>query len=74
MEWISNHIGVLVAVSLVAISVINAITEHFSEHKGLVKVLLFVSEVLSILVSASAKNGKLGMLKLPLQSVPPEKG
>lgn len=69
MEWIvSNWEWIALAAGL-AISVLNAVTRHFSEHKGVAKVALFLVELLSILTSAGQVNGRLGKFKPPMRSV-----
>ena len=69
MEWIINHWQWLVLGAGIAVSVINAATKHFSEHKGFVKVALFFVELVSILTSYGEINGRLGKFKAPMQSV-----
>lgn len=67
LSFLAEHWTVIAAVVAVLISVLNAVTKHFSEHKGLVKWLTFVTEVLSFLTSQHVK----GALKLPLTSKSP---
>ncbi len=65
--WLALCVGLLVQVS-------QAATKHFSEYVGLVKVLTFATEVLSIFRSAGVAPGVAGNLKPPVVSVPPKRG
>lgn len=69
IAWITAHWLAISIAAAAAIAIINAATRHWSEHKGLVRVLLFVSEVLSILTSRGSTL--IGPVKPPLLSVPP---
>ena len=69
MDWIVNNWQWVIVAAGVAISVLNAVTKHFSEHSGVVKIALFLAELLSILTSAGQVNGRLGKLKPPMRSV-----
>ncbi|MDJ0827449.1 MAG: hypothetical protein QNJ16_18300 [Rhodobacter sp.] len=69
MEFIKENWPLIVMGLTVLASVLNAATRHFSDQKGLAKALSFISEMLSIIVSANSP----GKLKLPLQSVEPAK-
>jgi hypothetical protein len=62
-----SKVEVISAALLILISVCNALSAHYSTKTGLVKALLFVAELLSFMRS----RGVSGLLKLPLQSVPP---
>lgn len=68
MKWLMDHIDLLTLFLALAPSVVNVLTKHYSEHKGFMKVLLFLSEMLSILTS----SGVAEKLKLPFKSVLPE--
>jgi hypothetical protein len=50
---------------VLAMSLINTATKHWSTHEGAVRWLLFAAEILSVLKSAGAPAGKLGNLKAP---------
>ena len=69
LEFVKEHWMTISMVMVVLISILNAATRHFSEHKGLVKVLSFISEMLSILTSRGVAAPK---IKLPGVSKPPK--
>lgn len=71
INWCSVNWYWIAGAAAVLVSILNAATRHWSQHQGVARVLLFISEVLSILVSANVTNGRAGKLKLPLSSVPP---
>jgi hypothetical protein len=52
MEWVSANWGLIAILLYIAINIINAATKHWSEHTGVVKALLFITECLSVLKSA----------------------
>ena len=67
VRWFTAHWDVVALVLLVAINILNAATRHWSTHAGVVRVLLFLAEVLSIIRSRGApEGGVLGKAKLPL--------
>ena len=73
-EWVNEYWWLVALCVAAAVSVLNLITKHYSQERpGLKRALLFVTELLSVLVSAGARvgEGPAGKLKLPLQSVPP---
>lgn len=72
LESLRNHWDLVTFCALVLIQLLNAATRHWSNHAGVVKVILFLSEVLSVLRSIDVKGGALGRLKLPLTSVGPD--
>ena len=67
--WVHSHPGTLIAIGVVLIQLLNAASLHWTEHKGLMRWLTFVTEVLSILTSRGATAS--GPYKLPFSSVPP---
>lgn len=69
MNWLSENWEILVLAATVASSILNAATRHWSEHKGVVKVMLFLSEILSLVTS----KGSARAVKLPLTSVKVDK-
>ena len=73
MEYISENWEFILAGIAVLVSLLNSVTVHFSEHKGLVKWAKFVIEILSFATSAKTVVGigPFDKFKLPGQSVPP---
>jgi hypothetical protein len=55
VQWITSNWEVISIAVLVLINVLNAATKHWSGHAGVVKWLLFATEILSILKSQSLK-------------------
>lgn len=76
VSWMTAHWPLVAVVALALISVVNAATQHWSSHTGLVKVLLFVAEILSYFTSKDVP----GWFKWPLTSraptatIPPRSG
>ena len=69
MDWLIKHWDFLIGLCVIWASILNTCTKHFSEYKGAVKVLAFMSEMLSLVTSLGRINGRFGKLKLPGQSV-----
>ena len=67
--WTQQHPGTLAAISVGLISLLNAATRHWSNHEGLKRWAIFVTEILSILTSRDVAAK--GPFKLPFSSVPP---
>ena len=69
MEWLVSHWDLVVSLLLIVISVLNAVTKHWTSADSTAgKVLLRITELLSFLKSADVP----GLLKLPLTSKKPE--
>jgi len=67
MNWIAAHWEAIGLVLYLLINIVNAASRHYSSHKGVVRALLFVTEVLSIIRSKDQAPGALlGNAKLPL--------
>jgi hypothetical protein len=62
IAWCSANWWLISIAIYVAVNILNAATSHWSEHKGLVRWLLFVAEALSIVSSA----GRTPTIKPPL--------
>jgi len=65
-KWLGENWWWLTVALGIAIQLLNASTRRWSEHKGVVSWLLWVTEVFSILRSAGDAPGKAGNLKLPI--------
>ena len=63
------HWGVILSVIYLIINVCNGITRHWSEHKGLNRVLGFIVEMLSMVTSYGSIDAR---FKLPLTSEKPK--
>ncbi len=61
MEWVPFA----VYIAVVLLSLINAVTTHYSLHTGVRKALLFISEMLSICTSAGVVDA---LMKPPFTS------
>lgn len=48
-EFLANNWVYVAIVSMIVVKVLNKITKHFSEYKGLVKVCLFVIDLLDVI-------------------------
>lgn len=55
LEWLGVNWWWLVIVATVLINICNAVTAHWSEKKGLVRVMLFIVDLLSIVKTGGAK-------------------
>lgn len=71
ISWVTaNWYYVLIAIG-VAVNVLNSISKHYSQHVGLKKLVLFLTEILSVLTSAGARTDLGGKLKPPIVSIKP---
>lgn len=71
-EFIKTHWSAVVVVLLIVANIANAISLHFSDHKGVKKWMLFIVEMISIVTSKNATSiATPARLKLPMQSIPP---
>jgi hypothetical protein len=59
-------------IGIIVPSLINSVTKHYSQYKGLAKVLTFVSELFSFVVSREVDSHS--GLKLPFTSKRPFNG
>lgn len=59
MEFLSKHWTVIALSAVIGINLLQAVTRHFGDHKGVKRVALFLVDVLSIFPSGVG-------LKLPL--------
>lgn len=66
-EYILTHWGTIIAGILIVINILNAITKHWSNKTGPVKVLSFITEILSFVCSWDVK----GIFKPPFISKKP---
>jgi hypothetical protein len=77
LEWIVANWELCAAIGAGLISILNAVSKHWSTRTGLTKWLSWVTEMLSIITSSGTRTRLvwvLGKIKLPLQSVPPKGG
>ncbi len=71
LQWIADHAVVLGLVSSLLASLANGMSEHWTlAHTPVRRILLWVAEMLSIVVSRNVATGAT-QLKLPLTSHPP---
>ena len=71
IQWLASNWWWITIVAEALISVLNAISKHWSQCSGLKKGIMILTELLSIFTSAGVSFGKLGKLKPPMWSVPP---
>ncbi len=74
MEWINDHAGLIGVASMVLVAIANHMSEHWTvAGTPLRRVLLAISEVLSVLTSRGVDTSTrmAGAWKLPGSSVPP---
>ncbi len=69
ISFLSENWGTITIISLILIQVLNAATRHWKDNTGAVKVITFISEVLSIITSKGQTNGSFGKVKAPFTSV-----
>jgi hypothetical protein len=50
--WLSNYWWVVALVLVIAMKVLNLITQHFKDRKGLVRVCLFLIDLFDVLKSS----------------------
>lgn len=65
IAWLQSHWLLVVLVLGVLISLLNAATRHWSEHTGVVRVLLYIADALSIIRSKGTSGDVLGNAKIP---------
>lgn len=65
MEWVAEHWGTIAAVLVFFVNVINGVTQHWTQHHGAKRVLLWVAELLSVIAS----KGEPKRVKLPGQTL-----
>ena len=63
IEILKTHWGTIMMVIYLIINICNGITRHWSEHKGLNRVLGFIVEMLSMVTSYGSIDAR---FKLPL--------
>jgi len=63
MDFINNNIELIGLISYGLVNILNSITPHWSNAKGITKVILFTTEVLSFFASKGTGN----LMKLPGQ-------
>jgi len=68
IEILKTHWGTIMMVIYLIINICNGITRHWSEHKGLNRVLGFIVEILSMVTSYGSIDAR---FKLPLTSEKP---
>lgn len=64
LDFVKNHWDLICFAVFILIQILQRTTKHFSEHKGLVKVLLYIIDILSIFPSKEES------LKLKLPAKP----
>jgi len=69
---ITEYWPLITIVLSVLISAFNGATKHWSNHKGAMKALTFVSEILSFIRSIDVPSGLAGRAKMPLTDAKPE--
>jgi len=69
MTWVIENWEFIVGLCAIWISILNTCTRHFSEYDGVVRVLAWLTEMLSLVTSMGRYNGRFGKIKLPGQSV-----
>lgn len=69
LQWIKDHWQLISAAAIIVLHLLQGLSGHYSTKSGLGRFLLWLTERLTILTSKDAP----GTLKLPLQSVLPQK-
>lgn len=54
IAWFNAWWWLVLLIDVIVMKILNATTRHFSEHKGLVKVLLYIVDILDILKTTPA--------------------
>jgi hypothetical protein len=67
-HWIVSHWEIVSAIAYLVLAVSNSLTSHYSGQTGVLKVLTFITEIVSLFTSKDAP----GWLKAPFTSVPPK--
>jgi len=68
INWLTENWELITFIALILINVVNALTKHFGEHAGVKKVLLFITEMLSLIASSGKTTTNGSKLKAPLTS------
>ena len=69
LDFLASKWAVITMIIYVIINICNGITRHWSEHKGLNRVLGFIVEMLSMVTSYGSIDAR---FKLPLTSEKPK--
>lgn len=67
MDFLNSNMEIISVIGYAVVNILNATTKHWSEAKGLMKVVSFFTEIFSVVTSVNTVNGQFGKLKLPGQ-------